>query len=202
MDRSIFLIAEVLNNYNFKLQELTTGRILKRPAHAGRLRLLRLLDNDYRLPPPDSLTQVFSVQRKQRNLSVRILVGDMLKASTHAIVHLARHRLGSENAQSTRLFDAAGAGVLQAFTAYVDDNAPTADGQCFITPAGNLTPIRRIAHVITTHDSIASTSRETELLARSRRTSRHYFVSRNSLLRRAWQPYVLGHCTAVRRSGE
>jgi O-acetyl-ADP-ribose deacetylase (regulator of RNase III) len=127
-----------LNNYNFKLQELKTGRTL---------------DNDYRSPTPDRLTQVFQCTTQQRNLSVRILVGDVLKASTHAIVHLADTDSAQENAQSKRLFDAAGAGMLQAFTAYVNDNAPTADGRCFITHAGNLKPIRRIAHVITTHDS-------------------------------------------------
>jgi hypothetical protein len=149
----IFLITEVLNNYNFKLQELKTVKILKRPVHAGRLRLLRTLDNDYRLPIPDKLTQVFECATQQRNLLVRILVGDLLKVSTHAVAHLADTDSAQKSAQSTRLFNAAGAGVLQAFTAYVDDNAPTADGRCLITPAGNLTPIRRIAHVITTHDS-------------------------------------------------
>jgi hypothetical protein len=34
-----------------------------------------------------------------------------------------------------------------------DENAPLTAGQCFITPAGNLTPIRRIAHVVSSKDS-------------------------------------------------
>lgn len=43
--------------------------------------------------------------------------------------------------------------MLQAFSEHVDGNAPATDGQCFITPAENLTPIRRVAYVITSHDS-------------------------------------------------
>jgi transposase InsO family protein len=151
--KGIFLIAEVLNNYNFQLQELKTGKMLKRPVHGERLRPLHTLDNDYRLPTPQKLTQVFECVTQQRKLSVHIVVGDILQASTHAIGHLADTDAAQQTAQSKRLFDAAGTGVLQAFTAYAADNTPTADGRCFITPAGNLTPIRRVAHVYTSHDT-------------------------------------------------
>jgi hypothetical protein len=33
-----YLITEVLDNFNFKLQELETGKVLRRPVHADRLR--------------------------------------------------------------------------------------------------------------------------------------------------------------------
>jgi hypothetical protein len=73
-----FLITEVLDNYNFKLQELETGRDLKRPVHASRLKRLRQHPNDYRTQVPDTLRQIFQCTIAQKKIEVRILVGDIL----------------------------------------------------------------------------------------------------------------------------
>jgi O-acetyl-ADP-ribose deacetylase (regulator of RNase III) len=148
-----YLITEVLDNFNSKLQELETGRVLKRPVHADRLRPLKELQNDYRLPIPDTLQQTFQCTTAQRNLAVRILVGDILSATAHAITHVTGPVPSQQNALSQRLFDTAGAGVLQTFRQHIDENAPLTTGDCFITPAGNLNPIRRIVHINSSCDS-------------------------------------------------
>jgi transposase InsO family protein/O-acetyl-ADP-ribose deacetylase (regulator of RNase III) len=148
-----FLITEVLDNYNFKLQELETGRDLKRPVHASRLKRLRQHPNDYRTPAPDTLRQIFQCTTAQKKIEVRILVGDILQAATHAIMHPTCVDASQSNDLSERLWLAAGEGVQQTFRQHIDQQADNATGHCFITPAGNLHPIRRIAHIVSAFDS-------------------------------------------------
>jgi hypothetical protein len=54
-----FFVKEILPNYNYKLQCLKTGRDLKRSVHASRLRPLKTMLNDYRLPQPDTTRTLF-----------------------------------------------------------------------------------------------------------------------------------------------
>jgi hypothetical protein len=148
-----YFITEALDNFNFKLQELETGRDLERPVHTDRLRPLKELQYDYRLPIPDTLQQTSQCTTAQRNLAVRILVGDILSATAHAITHVTCSDPSQQSALSHRLFDTAGAGVLQTFRQHIDEKAPLTTGHCFITPAGNLNPIRRIVHINSSCDS-------------------------------------------------
>jgi transposase InsO family protein len=147
-----FLITEVLDNYNFKLQEMETGRDLKRPVHASRLKRLRQLPNDYREETPDTLRQIFQCKTARKQISVRILVGDILKAATQAIMHPTCVDAAQSNELSQRLWQAVGEGVQQTFRQHIDQQTDNATGHCFITPAGNLHPIRRIAHIVSAFD--------------------------------------------------
>jgi hypothetical protein len=155
-----YLITEVLDNYNFKLQKLETGRDLKRPVHASRLKSLKQLQNDYRLQTPDTLRQIFHCTTAQRQIVVRILVGDILKAAAQAIMHPTCVDASQSSDLSERLWQAAGEGVQQIFRQHIDQQAVSAAGQCFITPAGNLQSIRRIAHIVNAFD-IAQVQTET-----------------------------------------
>lgn len=48
------VIVQVLPNFNCKFKCLKTGHDLKRSVHASRLRPLRAMLNDYRLPQPET----------------------------------------------------------------------------------------------------------------------------------------------------
>jgi hypothetical protein len=43
-----FIVTECLPHFNYRLQRLSTGKVLKRPVHASRLRPVKQLLNDYR----------------------------------------------------------------------------------------------------------------------------------------------------------
>jgi O-acetyl-ADP-ribose deacetylase (regulator of RNase III) len=148
-----YLITQVLDNYNYKLQCLKTGRDLKRPVHASRLRPLHQLDNDYRLPQPALLPTVFECSTSNRQLKIRITTGNILEACTDAIVHVADDKLSNTPDLSGRLFAAAGSGVLAECIRHAAAAAPLQDGHCLITAAGELSPIRRIVHIVRTTDA-------------------------------------------------
>lgn len=141
-----YIVVEVLPSFNYKLQYLKTGRDLKRSVHADRLRPLRAMLNDYRLPQPDTTHTLFEITTQQRHLKVRITRGDLLVARTRTIVHLADEKLSDTSAFSSRLYDAAGTRVQSECHTHVADELPR--GHCFITLARDLTPIRRIVHYV------------------------------------------------------
>lgn len=76
-----------------------------------------------------------------------------MRANTHAIIHSIRIDASQRNDLSERLFDTAGEGVRQIFRQYLNEHASCTAGRCFITPAGNLHPITRIAHMVSAFDS-------------------------------------------------
>jgi O-acetyl-ADP-ribose deacetylase (regulator of RNase III) len=148
-----FIATEVLPNYNYKLQCLKTGRDLKRSVHASRLRPLRTMLNDYRLPQPDT-TRIFSeTTTQERQLKVRVTTCDLLTAKTQAIVHVTDEKLSDASVFSRRLYKAkaAGAGVQSACRDHAVDALP--NGHCFITAAGDLAPLTRILHYVATGDN-------------------------------------------------
>jgi O-acetyl-ADP-ribose deacetylase (regulator of RNase III) len=146
-----FIVTEVLPNYNYKLQCLKTGRDLKRSVHASRLRPLKTMLNDYRLPQPDTTRTLFETTTQQRQLKVRVTTGDLLTAKTQAIVHVADEKLSDTSAFSRRLYEAAGAGVQSACREHAVDALP--NGHCFTTAAGDLAPSTRILHYVATSDN-------------------------------------------------
>jgi O-acetyl-ADP-ribose deacetylase (regulator of RNase III) len=151
VDRSFF-VKEILPNYNYKLQCLKTGRDLKRSVHASRLRPLKTMLNDYRLPQPDTTRTLFETTTQNRQLEVRITTGDLLTAQTQAIVHVTDEELSDKSALSRRLYEAAGIGVQNACREHVVNALP--NRYCFITAAGNLAaPTTRILHLVATDDN-------------------------------------------------
>jgi O-acetyl-ADP-ribose deacetylase (regulator of RNase III) len=146
-----FIVTEVLPNYNYKLQCLKTGRDLKRSVNASRLRPLRTMLNDYRLPQPDTTRSFFETTTQERQLKVRVTTVDLLTAKTQAIVHVTDEKLSDTSAFSRRLYEAARAGVQSACRDHAVDALP--NGHCFITAAGNLAPITRILHYVATGDN-------------------------------------------------
>ena len=82
-----YLIKEVLTNYNYKLVHLTTGKDIRRPVHASRIRALREMDNDYRLAGTHNDVILYSVSTSQRNIAVNVTVGDILQCNTDVIVN-------------------------------------------------------------------------------------------------------------------
>jgi O-acetyl-ADP-ribose deacetylase (regulator of RNase III)/transposase InsO family protein len=147
-----FFVKEILPNYNYKLQCLKTGRDLKRSVHASRLRPLRTMLNDYRLPQPDTTRTLFETTTQNRQLEVRVTTGDLLTAQTQAIVHVADDELSDKSELSRRLYEAAGIGVQNACREHVVNALPK--GHCFITAAGDLAaPTTRILHLVATEDN-------------------------------------------------
>jgi hypothetical protein len=99
-----FFVKQILPNYNYKLQCLKTGRDLKRSVHASRLRQLKTMLNDYRLPQPDTTRTLFEATTRNRQLQVRVTTGDLLTAKTQAIVHVADDELSDKSELSRRLY--------------------------------------------------------------------------------------------------
>ena len=70
-----YLVTSADEHYNYRLQDLTTGKSLKRPVHCSRLRPLNELDNDYRLKQPDTQSALYECQTHNRPLTLSTVVG-------------------------------------------------------------------------------------------------------------------------------
>ena len=80
-------IVNTLPGYNYKLKHVATGKELKNPVHASRLRPFRELDNDYRLTGSNSNIVLFSVTTGKRRVDVQIKIGDVTKTDCQVLVH-------------------------------------------------------------------------------------------------------------------
>ena len=143
-----FVIVECLPNLNFKLRELSTGKSLQRPVHAGRMSLLRELDNDYRISNSDVAISLFRGQTARRKLEVQVQVGDILESQVEAIVNPANVNLRHEGGLAQHIARRAGLEMSSECNDHVNRSGPLAVGEPFLTSAGDLpAPIRYIIHV-------------------------------------------------------
>jgi hypothetical protein len=71
----LYSIEKVLPGFNFVLKDLASGKTLQRPVHAQRLRLFRERDED--ILRNDSAVSLFDSKTKNRQIVVKIVVGDL-----------------------------------------------------------------------------------------------------------------------------
>jgi O-acetyl-ADP-ribose deacetylase (regulator of RNase III) len=68
------------------LKEISTGKELRRPVHANRIRLLRELDNDYRIGSRVADVTLFGAATPRRGIMIRVRVDDLPKSKCDVIV--------------------------------------------------------------------------------------------------------------------
>ena len=83
-----YIIVSVESGYNYRLQDLTSGKPVRRPVHAERLRPLWEMDNDYRKSTMPNLTSLFTGHTIRRKIQVTVEVCDLLQSSADVIVQL------------------------------------------------------------------------------------------------------------------
>jgi len=103
-----YLITDVLPNYNYKLKHLVTGKELRRPVHASRIRPLREMDNDYRLSGSRNDVMVHTATTEHRKINLRISVGDLLQCQADVIVNPVSTDLDLSRGLSRELVERAG----------------------------------------------------------------------------------------------
>ena len=145
--RGPYFITKILPNYNYEIQCQKTGKILPRAVHASRLKPLRLMANDYRLPAPSLTTLICEAKTNRRKLKIRVVVGDILVARVDAVVHLCDQQISGNSRQSCRLMQTAGVGMTDELMASLQPNGLLPYGESRITAAGDLWPIKRLVHL-------------------------------------------------------
>ena len=81
-----FVITECRPGFNYRLQELSTGRDLKRAVHADRLRLLKELPNDYRTNSKTVPGTIASDEISETSVKWAIVVGKPTEVKDGIIV--------------------------------------------------------------------------------------------------------------------
>jgi hypothetical protein len=81
----LYSIEKVLPGFNFVLKDLTSGKTLQRPVHAQRLRLYRERDED--CLRNDSEVCLFETKTKNRQIAVKIVVGDLISCKSDVLVN-------------------------------------------------------------------------------------------------------------------
>ena len=141
-----FLITEVLQCNNYRLQQLDSGNTLRRPVHASRLRPLKELDNDCRLPDPLAPKPLTSFELPE--ITVNIYATDPLIVRNDVFIHETDSALKFATSDSQRLMRLAGTRLYDACSDYSKTvGLLPADNTPMITTAGNLLPTYLIFHV-------------------------------------------------------
>lgn len=86
-------IIECRPGYNYMLKELATGKKMRRPMHADRLRPLRELDNDYRMKGVGVNIRLLERTTPTKQVKVSIRVGNIVHSNCDVIVCPANERL-------------------------------------------------------------------------------------------------------------
>jgi hypothetical protein len=84
-----FIITECRPGFNYRLQDANTGRDLKRAVHADRLRPLKEMANDYRLPKLGDPVTVAEGTLGTPTLRWKVTVGNPMPAAGTALVRFA-----------------------------------------------------------------------------------------------------------------
>jgi O-acetyl-ADP-ribose deacetylase (regulator of RNase III)/transposase InsO family protein len=144
----LYSIEKVLPGLNFMLKDLTSGKTLQRPVHAQRLRLYRERHDDVLLN--DSEVCLFETKTKNRQITVKIVVGDLTSCNSDVVVN-------PTDPHFKHTYDIAKGLVQMAGTEYLHDccevlrtKGPLEVAKPVFTNAGQLHPrVKRILHVVT-----------------------------------------------------
>jgi O-acetyl-ADP-ribose deacetylase (regulator of RNase III) len=141
-----YLISDVLDNFNYRLVHLESGKNIRRPVHASRLRLVVEMDNDYRLSPTGNDVTTYS------NGIVKITVGNLLHMDVNAIVNPTNAYLNYSDEVTAAITSQAGPDLDHEFTMIQAMREKLDMGEAIVTPAYDLSPkINKIIHVCCPH---------------------------------------------------
>jgi transposase InsO family protein len=143
-----FIITDVLSGFNYRLQHILSGRDLRRPVHALRLRPLRELDNDYRPNLHFTSQPVLEFTTPFRKLQVKLFARDLTYAATDVILNVTDASLNPTTEAMTELFVTAGPPLQTACSAFRDTSNELQVGVPLVTTAGDLLPTHLMIHVV------------------------------------------------------
>jgi len=144
-----FLIIECRPKHNYMLKELATGKEMKRPVHANRLRSLKELPNDYRLRVTDADVRLYESVTPVRNIAVTIRIGDIVYSMCDVIVSPANSGLYHGDGAAKAIACAAGDQLLFDCQEYVRVNEKLAIATPLLTASGLLGPtIKNVMHIV------------------------------------------------------
>ena len=142
-----FIITDCRPGFNYRLQHLDTGRDLRRPVHADRLRPLRELPNDYRLAEDQQLT-VVAEGVFGPDFPYRILAGDPLEVQADEMVHLVDPNCQFLLSSRSRVGQIGGTKLRDQCWDWLVEVGPFKESDPFTSTAGGLTNTRLIMHVV------------------------------------------------------
>lgn len=144
-----YLIIDCCPVYNYKLKELSTGKELKRPVHANRLRSLRELDNDYRIKGSSSDVRLLECTTNNRKLNVSIRVGDNIYSRCDIIVNPANSRLEHNGGAAKSIARAAGDSLNDECRTYINEHHELGIATPLLTSSGLLGPtVKYVLHIV------------------------------------------------------
>lgn len=146
---SPFLITDSDARFNYFLQDLTTGKALKRPVHCSRLRPLKELDNDYRISAPDQQSSLYSGVTSVRQLNMQVVVGDPLTHATGAVITYTDDQLTALDGVSRTVHEAGGVSLREECLDHIKQQTPLS---AVITSAGDIVAAQHVAHIVLKHD--------------------------------------------------
>jgi len=138
------------DRYNYRLQDLASGKVLKRMIHCNRLRALNEMDNDYRLVKSTRTEPVYTGLSPCKRLIVNVVIGQALNQQADAIVVYTDDQLKAITDESADIITAAGTSVIEE---QLKRRRSAQAGPLVVTNAGELTSVRKIVHVIRDKDS-------------------------------------------------
>ena len=144
-----FYVVQTLDKYNYKLKELKTGKELKRPVHANRLRLVRELDNDYRLLSRPTEVQLYENRTTHKKIKVIVSVGNITQAQCDAIVNPANSQLLHGGGVAKTIADAAGEELKRESNDFIEQHGALEVAHTTLTTAGKLRPtVKVVIHTV------------------------------------------------------
>jgi hypothetical protein len=135
-----FIISQCKPNFNFRLQHLMTGKMLKRPVHASRLQVFRERNNEFHWSQTRSRPCLLTEHTPARRLELRIMIADIASIHVDVTVSPTDELLRNETGPSRAIAEAVGDGVRAECANYITANERLPLNTPLFTSAGNRTP--------------------------------------------------------------
>jgi O-acetyl-ADP-ribose deacetylase (regulator of RNase III) len=143
----LYSVEKVLPGFNFVLKDLTSGKTLQRPVHAQRLRLYRERNAD--MLQNDSEVCLFETKTKNRQIVVKIVVGDLIACESDVLVNPTDPHFKHTYDIGKGLVQTAGTEYLHECSEVLRTQGPLEVSKPVFTNAGQLHPrIKQILHVV------------------------------------------------------
>jgi len=144
-----YIITDCRPGYNYMLQELASGKSMKRPVHANRLRPLKELNNDYQRNTGNADVVMYAGETNHRSLTVSVKVGNIVHARTDVIVNPANRLLQHDAGAAAAIARAAGETLVSECQEGIRCLGPLAVAEPFLTTSGKLKPhVQAVVHVV------------------------------------------------------
>ena len=150
-----YLITDIDQRHNYRLQHANTAKSVRRAVHASRLRPLIELPNDYRVSREQADRPLWQGVTQTRKLTVSVRVGDPLNGDYDGIATFVDGSFKPLDEVSEAVYDAAGLSIREEsagqYRAYDEQDV-------FTTSAGDIVNVDRILHAVVTDNGQSRTS--------------------------------------------